>query len=130
MKKIIVILLSVLLLAGCESKKKEETKETSNVNKEIGVVKDQEVDGLKLTNTSLTTVNGKSTLITLVENNTGSDYKLEYFDIYLKDESGNVVETLLGYVETTIKNGEQKRIKSSTDKDITKVTKVEYEVKK
>ena len=133
MKKVLVVgLLSVLLLTGCgkSNNTKQEEKLKAEVNKEEEVVKDREVDGLKLTNASLTTVDGKSTLITLVENNTGSDYNLEYFDIYLKDENDNVVETLLGYVGSTIKNGEQKRIKSSTDKDISSVVKVEYEIKK
>ena len=48
----------------------------------------------------------------------------------MKDKDGNIIETLLGYLGDTIKKGETKRIKSSTDKDVSSVVKIEYEVKK
>ena len=132
MKKVFAVaLLSTLLLTGCKSKEvKEAEKLDIDVNTSEEVIKDQEVDGLKLTNTSLTSVNGIWTLVTEVSNNTGSDYNLDEFTIILKDAEGNVVKTLRGYVGESIPNGDTRTINSSTDFDLSNVTKVEYEVKK
>ena len=133
MKKILismtVVLATTLLLTGC-GKKKEEPKNDVKSNTEENVIKDQEVDGLKMTNTSLTITNGISTLVTEVSNNTGADYQLEEFTITIKDKDGNVLATLPGYVGETIENGSTKTIDSSIDIDLSNATSVEYEIKK
>ena len=133
MKKILIsmtiVLAATLLLTGC-GKKKEETKNDVKTNTEENVVKDQEVDGLKMTNTSLTITNGISTLVTEVSNNTGSDYQLEEFTIIIKDKTDNVLATIPGYVGETIENGSTKTIDSSIDIDLSNATSVEYEIKK
>ena len=133
MKKILismtVVLATTLLLTGC-GKKKEEPKNDVKSNTEENVIKDQEVDGLKMTNTSLTITNGISTLVTEVSNNTGVDYQLEEFTITIKDKDGNVLATLPGYVGETIENGSTKTIDSSIDIDLSNATSVEYEIKK
>ena len=134
MKKILIVLIGLVMVTGCGCSKKEISKEEQTIrgekNTNKGVIEDKVYDGLTFTNTSLTTIEGKTTLITLVENKTNSDYNLEYFDILMKDKDGNIIETLLGYLGDTIKKGETKRIKSSTDKDVSSVVKIEYEVKK
>lgn len=124
-----VVLATTLLLTGC-GKKKEEPKNDVKSNTEENVIKDQEVDGLKMTNTSLTITNGISTLVTEVSNNTGVDYQLEEFTITIKDKDGNVLATLPGYVGETIENGSTKTIDSSIDIDLSNATSVEYEIKK
>ena len=133
MKKILIsmtiVLAATLLLTGC-GKKKEETKNDVKTNTEENVVKDQEVDGLKMTNTSLTITNGISTLVTEVSNNTGSDYQLEEFTIIIKDKDGNVLATIPGYVGDVIENGSTKTIDSSIDIDLSNASSVEYEIKK
>ena len=133
MKKILIsmtiVLAATLLLTGC-GKKKEETKNDVKTNTEENVVKDQEVDGLKMTNTSLTITNGISTLVTEVSNNTGSDYQLEEFTIIIKDKDDNVLATIPGYVGETIENGSTKTIDSSIDIDLSNATSVEYKIKK
>lgn len=108
--------------------KKEEPK--ISVNTEKDVVKDQTVDGIKMTNTSLTTVNGVSTLVTKVTNDTAADYELKEYKIIIKDENGNVITTIPGYVGTTIKAGETRVIDSSTNADLSGAKSVEYEVSK
>ena len=133
MKKILIsitiVLAATLLLTGC-GKKKEETKNDVKTNTEENVVKDQEVDGLKMTNTSLTITNGISTLVTEVSNNTGSDYQLEEFTIIIKDKNDNVLATIPGYVGETIENGSTKTIDSSIDIDLSNAASVEYKIKK
>ena len=133
MKKILIsmtiVLATTLLLTGC-GKKKGETKNDVKTNTEENVVKDQEVDGLKMTNTSLTITNGISTLVTEISNNTGSDYQLEEFTIIIKDKDDNVLATFPGYVGETIDNGSTKTIDSSIDIDLSNAASVEYKIKK
>ena len=126
-----------LFATGCgcskEEEKKTEEKEKEpvvSVNTEENVIKDQTFEGLTMTNTSLVTTDGISKLVTEVTNNTGADYYLQEFEITVKDAEGNVLDTLVGYVTSVIKNGETKTINSSTDIDLSKATSIEYNVKK
>ena len=132
MKKSIIVLLvllsTLLVFTGCG--KKKDKKLDIEVNTEEEVIKDQEVDGLKLTNTSLTKVDNNWTLVTEVSNNTGADYVLDEFTIIIKDADGNILTSIPGYVGGTIPNGETRTINSSTIRDLSKAAKVEYEVKK
>lgn len=79
-----------------EKNKEENNKQDTIVNTNEGVIKDQEVEGLKMTITSLIYENGISTLITEVSNNTGIDYNLNEFNITVKGANGNVITTLKG----------------------------------
>lgn len=136
LKNIFALLLIVGLVTGCGCQKKEENKKSENkepeikVNTEENVIKDQTFEGLTFTNTSVTTVNGISTLITQVSNNTGVDYTLNEFTIIAKDAEGNVVATIPGYVGSVIKNGETRTIDSSIDRDLSTASSIEYSVKR
>ena len=138
MKKQIKGLLALLLVAtlvtgcGCTKKdnKKDSTKDDVKVNTEENVIKDQTFEGLTFTNTSLTTTNGVSTLITEVSNSTGEDYTLEEFTITIKNKDGEVITTIPGYVGDVIKNGETRTINSSIDIDLSSASSIEYSVKK
>lgn len=138
MKKQIKSLLALLLVAtlvtgcGCTKKdnKKNNAKDDVKVNTEENVIKDQTFEGLTFTNTSLTTTNGVSTLITEVSNSTGSDYTLEEFTITIKNKDGEVITTIPGYVGDVIKNGETRTINSSIDIDLSSASSIEYSVKK
>lgn len=127
----IVVIMSLLMIVSNISKKnnnKEEKLPVVNTEKEV--IKDQEFDGLKMTNTSLIYENGVSKLETIVENNSGNDYNLIEFSIIVKDKNDEVITTIPGYVGETIKNGEKKKINSSIDMDLSKAKKIEYNVKK
>ena len=141
MKKVFLTSVSMLLVlglatgCGCskkDSKKKSDTKEPEvKVNTEKEVIKDREVDGIKLTNTSLTTVDGISTLVTSVTNESKEDYHLDEYTIIIKDADGNEIIRIPGYVGDTIKAGETRTINSSVDIDLsTSAKSIEYEVKK
>lgn len=138
MKKQIKSLLALLLVAtlvtgcGCTKKdnKKNNAKDDVKVNTEENVIKDQTFEGLTFTNTSLTTTNGVSTLITEVSNSTGEDYTLEEFTITIKNKDGEVITTIPGYVGDVIKNGETRTINSSIDIDLSSASSIEYSVKK
>ena len=126
----ILLLMSIGLITGCSCSKKEEEKKKPDikVNTEENVVKDQEVEGIQMTNASMITEDGLTTFQTKVTNNTGSDYTLNEYNIIVKDKEGNIIKTIPGYVGSTIKVGETKELKSTTNADMSKAYSVEYEV--
>lgn len=138
MKKIIMMSFTVLLIVGlvtgCGCKKKEKVKvkvkEEIKVNTNKDVIKNQEVDGIKMTNTSMVTTNGLTKLVTSVTNDTDKDYKLDEYMIIIKDKDGKEIVKIPGYVGDTIKAGETRTINSSVDIDLSNAASIEYEVKK
>ena len=132
---VLVMLISLSVVTGCGCGKKKSTgkdtkKHDVKVNTEKEVVKDREVEGIKLTNTSLITTDGVSEITTSVTNPTSQDYKLDEYRIIVKDEKGNVMITLPGYVGDTIKAGETRTIRSSVSMDLSKAKSLEYTVVK
>ena len=140
MKKIINITLMLLvcltLVTGCgkdKSKnedKKDDNKTTVEVNNNEEVTKDQNIEGITITNTSLVYEDGISYLKATVTNNTGSDYELNEYKINVKDSDGNIIVTMPGYVGSVIKNGESKSINTMISEDLSKAYSIEYEVVK
>ena len=93
MKKISMIslstLLAVSLLTGCGcSKKEEKPQDDIKTNTNEDVIKDQVIDGITMTNTSMVTTNKTTKLTTSVTNNTDKDYRLDEYMIIVKDEEG------------------------------------------
>ncbi len=133
-KKIGIILVACLAMfaTGCGCDKKEEKVEKKEdevkVNTSEDIVKDQVVEGLKLTNTSLSSQNGMATLVTEVSNNTGKDEYLLSFNIYIKDKDGNIIAENFGYVGEVIPNGTSRTITSSWDQELVGATAVEYSI--
>lgn len=133
----IIMIASFTLITGCgcEKKEKEKEKEVAESkiieNKNKDVVKDQELDVFKFTNTSLKYDEGKneSTLLAQVKNTSDSDEKLDYFTVsaYQNDE---LLVTLDGYVGDIIKAGETKPLEIVCPKDLTKATRIEYTIKR
>ena len=133
MKKKVLNLLLILVLVigvvGCGNKKVE-TKSDEHVikeNKNKGVVREQTVDGISFTNTSLKTVDGMSTIETTITNNTDSEYTKEKFTIIIKDKNGDVIQKMPGYINDTIPAGGSIVINSGIDVDLSNAYSVEYE---
>ena len=132
---VLVMLISLSVVTGCGCGKKknasgDKKKHDVKVNTEKEVVKDREVEGIKLTNTSLVTTDGVSEITTTVTNPTSEDYKLDEYRIIVKDAKGDIIITLPGYVGDTIKAGETRTIKSSVSMDLSKAKSLEYTVVK
>ena len=140
MKKVINITLMLLvcltLVTGCgkdKSKnedKKDDNKTTVEVNNNEEVTKAQNIEGITITNTSLVYEDGISYLKATVTNNTGSDYELNEYKINVKDNDGNIIVTMPGYVGSVLKNGESKTINTMISEDLSKAYSIEYEVVK
>ena len=138
MKKITIlgIVAVTLFVTGCGCSKdkgtdKDVIKEPEIViNTSEDVIKNQECEGLKMTNTALVIEDGISILTFEVSNNTGSDYYVDKFIITAKDKDGNVLTTLSGYVGGSISNGETKLINTTSDIDLSNADSIEYSVDK
>ena len=132
MKKVINISLMLLvcltLVTGCGKNNDKDSKSDMKVNTNDEVIKDQNIDGLEITNTSLVYENGLSYFSATVTNNTGSDYELNEYRINVKDSEGNIIVIIPGNVGSIIKNGESKKINSQVTEDLSKAASIEYEV--
>ena len=126
LKIILISLMGLSLLTGCG--KKEEIEPPIKVNTNENVIKDQEVEGLRMTNTSLVYENGTTTLVTEVTNNTKEDYPVKRIKITVKDKEGNIITTLIGTIADTIKPGESRIIDSDTPIDLSEAESIEYSV--
>ena len=140
MKKIInitlMLLVCITLVTGCgkdktkNDDKKDDNKTTVEVNNNEEVTKDQNIEGITITNTSLVYEDGISYLKATVTNNTGIDYELNEYRINVKDSDGNIIVTMPGYVGSVLKNGEFKTINTTISEDLSKAYSIEYEVVK
>ena len=138
MKKFAILGLVAITLfvtgCGCSKSKDNETETTKEpetvVNTAEDIIKNQEFEGLKMTNTSLVIENGISTFVTEVSNETGSDYYVDKFIVTVKDKDGNVLTMLSGYVGNFISDGETKVINIRSDIDLSNADSIEYSVTK
>ena len=127
----IILVLGISTGCGCMKKKEknkteDKTKETYNTNE--GVIEDKEVEGLKLTNTSLVSTENSATLVTSVSNPTNEDKEVRIFYIHVKDKNGDEIVTLQGYVGGVVPAGQTREITSNVDRNLDNAYKVEYEL--
>lgn len=137
---VIVLLIIAVLLGGCGNKKPEETNNNNDLNnqKEVekkantnpGIINDQIIDGITIEQTSLTFEEGTSTLIANVKNNSNNDIVVNGVKAKFKDEDGNVIIMLDGYIGSNIGPGEGKLLTIHVSQDLTNATSVEYELNK
>lgn len=117
LKKRIIILSVLLLIVGCSfylsisfsSKNNYKSIALNKVN--IVNVNIDEADGI---------YTYSSTLIAK------EDLTLNRLNIIFKDEDGNTIESLFGYINKSLKENEEYEIVSSTDIDLTNVKDIEY----
>ncbi len=117
LKKRIVILSVLLLIVGCSfylsisfsSKNNYKSIALNKVN--IVNVNIDEADGIY---TYSSTIIAKE------------DITINRLNIIFKDEDGNTIENLFGYVNKSLKENEEYKVVSSTDIDLTNVKNIEY----
>lgn len=132
MKKLInislVLLIGVFLLTGCDNKKNETKEPGVKTNTNNDVIKDQVIENFKFENTSLVYSDGNSVLQTSVTNTSNETTYLKEFNIYVKDEKGNEIITLKGFIGDSLNSGETRIITSSYGDDLTNAASITYEV--
>ena len=126
----LTLILSLGLVTGCscEKKKEEKVKEEVKVNTNKEVIKDQELEVFKFTNTSLVYEDNTSILITKVRNTSSETEYLKEFKIHVKDSSGNEIVELTGFVGDNIAGNSSTTISSSYSEDLTQAASIEYEI--
>lgn len=127
---IFVFTITVATGCGCENKDKEEKKEETKVNTNEEVIKDQTVDVLTFTNTSLVYEDNNSKLQTTVTNTSDEDVYLAEFLIHVKDENGAEIVTMRGFVGGVVEAKSSKVINSVYGDDLTTAASIEYEIVK
>jgi len=90
----------------------------------------QTVDGLSFENASLISENGISKYIVNVVNDNKDDYSLKTINVTFKDNEGNEITTLLGYIGDSLSPNEEKVLNISTDQEITGISSIEYKINK
>jgi hypothetical protein len=124
-KKILIVLFSVLLLTGCGCSKKEivETEIGNNIEDKT-VVQNQIFDGLEFVNLS-----AKDGVIkTIIINNTGYVYEGSKIEIRIMDENGTVIAEEIDEVNDPMDAGTTKELVTNTNADLSKAVSVEYSI--
>lgn len=78
-----------------------------------GIVKEENLEGLKFSNISLITENDYTTFTCDVTNTSDSDINMENVDIVLKDKDDKTVITLLGNIGDTMKPSDIRTVTAS-----------------
>ena len=89
---------------------------------------EKNVQGLKITNTQLTTKDGRTVLLADVTNNTGKDMDVTLIDITLKDAKGNEIVTV-GGILSPMKAGETIQLNNGMTLDYANAYDFEIKIK-
>ncbi len=133
MKKYVILGILVLFMTGITTgcKKETEQQNDSNIpqaNTNENVIKNQVVDVFSFENTSLLYENGTSTFETTVTNTSDIAVYVSEFKIHLKDEQGNEIVTLTGYIGNQLDAHESRTITSSATQNLMLASILEYEI--
>lgn len=137
-KKIIIIFITIISLSiitgcGCDKKTKTDSPKKIKekniiVNTEKNVIKNQNIEGIEIKNTSLVIEKNVSKIETKITNNTSSDFKLERFEIIAKDEKEKEIARIPEYVGSEIKKGQSIITTIVIDIDLSNAKSIEYKV--
>lgn len=125
---VILALATFFMTRDDEEATGEEFVTTSNDNE--GVIEEQDVDGLKISNVMLVVKEEGSTFTADVTNTTDKEIS-GTLDIIFKTSTNKEVTSILGYFGNSIKPGETKQISSNTSRQLKKniIKSVEYQLK-
>ena len=128
-KIIISMLLVVGLVTGCGCKKKEKSEEEKiKTNEKEEFKKDQNINGIEISNINLTYENNMSTFTATVTNKTKVVKRVGIIDIIIKDKENKEVVTLKGMIDRNLNVNESASINASTNIDLTSYEKIEFKV--
>ena len=139
MKKIlmsIIVLFMVIVLVGCSCSRKEDKKTGENkiVNiKNEKLTKEQNLEGLKFINDSITYDGSNTKFVSTVTNTKKENQNLSWIKAIIKYEDSNKLEKeveLLIYFGESIPAGETRTTTTTVDTDLTKTLEVKYEIVK
>ena len=112
---VVFILISVPIIMNI--KKPDTNKNDYNkkdfFHKEEKILKEETIEGIKISNIEMHTKNGQTTFKADATNVSRNDTNIEYLDIELLDKKGKVVITLKAYIPDGLKKNETKIINAS-----------------
>lgn len=118
---LILVMIIIAIILGFTTGNKEtaiKTKSDITANTNAGIIKNEEYQGLAFTNVSLIKDKKQYTLTTDVTNNNKENFTAKQVDIVLKDENGNTLATLLGYIGDDLKPNETRTITASISDEV------------
>ncbi len=110
------------------TEKEEEEIKRPEANTNEGIIKDRTENGISFTETTLTIVENGSSFSTLVTNTTEEEIKVRVFEINFKNEKGEVITTLYGYIGGSLLANESRRISSNVDIELKEAVDIEYKI--
>lgn len=129
----VAILIIVIGIIYFNSKKEDASAKKDNKLIAItspGIIKDEEYEGLKFTNTTLIRQNGIYTLSMEVTNTKNEKSTIKQVNIPIKDKKGNELIVLLGYIGKELGPNESATITASASANLSKATDKEITEKK
>lgn len=126
MKKILLIILSLILVTGCGCSKNEEKKDNQGENAQASIA-DTNVGKLDVIDFVTQYENGISEVYFTIENNTEEEITYNSISCDMYDKDNNLIYTIKIELDT-LKAGESKDINVNVTVDLTKVVKVKYNV--
>lgn len=126
MKKILLVILSLILVTGCGCNKKEDKKDEQTDNNKASIV-DTKTNKLDMVDFVTLYEDGITDVYYTVENNTEEEISYNYVICEMYDKDDNLIYTLKSELGT-LKPGESKDIKMKVTLDLTQVVKTKYNV--
>lgn len=125
MRKIILIIFSLLLITGCNKEEQIEILEPNKVNLNEKVIEEKQINDLLFKNTSIIYDKNMTTFkTTLINNGNDIDIKNIYVECYSKNNFK--ILTLTKEINKKIKNREKFQITIATDIDLTDIYEIKY----
>lgn len=126
MKKILLVIVSLILVTGCGCNKKEDKKDEQIDNNKASIV-DTKTNKLDMVDFVTLYEDGITDVYYTVENNTEEEISYNYVICEMYDKDDNLIYTLKSELGT-LKPGESKDIKMKVTLDLTQVVKTKYNV--
>lgn len=125
MKKIILIIFSLLLITGCNKEEQIEIFEPNKVNLNEKVIEEKQINDLLFKNTSIIYDKNITTFKTTLINN-GNDINIKNIYVECYSKNNFKILTLTKEINKKIKNQEKFQITIATDIDLTDIYEIKY----
>ncbi len=120
---VLILLTAIMTLVTYNKFKNEDVKD-------VGITKDEKVNGLNFTDTTFKEKESQYVLQMNVTNPSKKEIDLKEVDIVLKDKDGKEIATLLGYIGEPMKANEIRTMTINAAMDLSKVKSKTIKVKK
>lgn len=137
-KKLVALVLAfgLIFATGCGKKDNDNNKTNDNKdNQEVtgpiantneSIISEQIIDGIKITNITLVSEDGRTVFTADVVNTTEETIDIKSFNAIYKNADGEEIVSLFVYVGNSLEPGSLSSVSSSVEIDLSSATNVEY----